>query len=176
MADHALSMGKPYSSRRSSSNGPLVAALAVVILIIAAEIAFHVLVAPNLTIRRVILEGDIPLPRAELERLCGLGSTTFYFSTDASSVAQNLQTAPAVRRAVVEKIFPDALKIRMEARTPLGIAFAETDGGLVPVAFDEDGMIFQEGEGLSDLSLPVFSGLRFEGVRLGSRLPAAVAP
>jgi cell division protein FtsQ len=80
-----------------------------------------------------------------------------------------------VRAAKVRKIFPDTLEIVLQQRIPLALSFSYTDEKMVPVAFDEEGMLFQIGNAVTQWDLPVISGLRFKPI-LGLQLPSRLAP
>jgi cell division protein FtsQ len=174
MADHALFLDRPFAAGKNRAN-PAPAILAgLLLLIIVCEGCFHFFIAPNLVIGNITISGDASVVRSEVLRAAGLTGKVGYFSVDAPAIEQALKAWPAFRDAKVEKVFPDTVRIRVLGRKPVAIAFTDLAGSPVPLAFDSEGVIFQQAEGISDWSLPVISGLRFEGETMGARLPASI--
>ena len=174
MADHVLSWARPAAGRsgsRKRSNRGLLAAMALLLLVVLGEAAFHFLVAPNLRIEHINLSCDSPLGREALLRQAGLDGRAYFFSLDPVQVKRDLEAWPPVRAAVVEKIFPDTLRVHVQARVPVALALWGGPDGQRPLAIDELGVVFSEGLPAAGETLPVLSGLRFEGQALGARLP-----
>jgi cell division protein FtsQ len=139
---------------------------------LAGEGVFHFLVVPNLRIEKISLDNDLSLGQDEILRIAGIESPPFYFSLDVDAVRRNLESWHSIKSAYVEKVFPDSLRIIVRSRRPLAVAFAEAAESTLPLSFDEDGIVFQSGKEVADLNLPVISGIRFEGIKAGMRLPA----
>jgi cell division protein FtsQ len=91
-------------------------------------------------------------------------------------VKSRLEALPSVKSAWVRKVFPASLRIVTRSRQPVAVAFAETPSGAVPLAFDEDGVVFLSGKDVPETDLPVLSGIRFEDFHAGVRLPEMLKP
>jgi hypothetical protein len=153
--------------------------VAVLVLILAGELVFHLLLAPRLTLRNVVVSSDLSLARGEVLALAGLQDGALYFSVDPAEVRRRLEACPAVARAEVRKVFPDTLHIGLEARRALALLlFQGREGGTLPLAVDREGVVFQVGGELPDWDLPLLSGVELVGdeVRAGLRLPAGLRP
>lgn len=166
-------------SRRPAASGSadrtsriLLLTIAVLAIALIGELAFHFVISPELAIREIAVESEIALTDEELLRLAGLEQAPAYFGVDTEAVARSLETHPSVRAATVEKVFPDRLEISLMGRKPLLLTLAEGENGTVPVAVDEEGVVFEVERNLAGLDLPLVSGIRFEGFTPGVQLPA----
>ena len=140
-------------------------------LVVAIEITVQFIIRPQLRIRRIVIEGDMPLTQAELVEIAAVESGMRYQRIDTEMISDALRAHPSIRNALVRKRLPDTLHIDVEARVPLAIGFASINGSQQPIVFDEEGIVFQIGDQIEDWQLPIISGLRLENVRLGVRLP-----
>jgi len=170
---------------KAEKNGrafPLVGALKAIIIILSVvlvlEIAFHFIVSPRLLLKEVTIETGpgFPLSNEDLLRIAGIERNDYYFLLDEEGIRERLLEYPLIREARVEKIFPDTLSMVLSGREPLGCAFVPTNEGSIPVVFDQEGVIFQIGSSLTEWDLPVVSGIRFEQVQLGMKLPRELRP
>jgi cell division protein FtsQ len=166
--------------RVSSPAGRLLAVIiAVLALILAGELAFHLLLAPRLTLRNVVLRSDLNLAREQVLSLAGLEAGARYFSVDTAEVARRLEEYPAVAKAEVRKVFPDTLHISLRARRALAfLLFQGRDGPSLPLVVDRNGVVFQVGGEAAGWDLPLVSGVELVGeeVRVGLKLPAGLRP
>jgi cell division protein FtsQ len=169
MADFAASRFAGRKAKRP--NRFLLAALGIVCTVILGECIFQFALAPNMRIRNIIVENGAPVSRQELLSAAGLQGRLYYFRVDADLVKARLEALPAVKSAWVQKVFPASLRIVTHGRRPLVLALAHEPGSSVPVAFDEEGVAFLAGGDVPRASLPVLSGIRFEGLHPGLRLP-----
>jgi cell division protein FtsQ len=176
----ALYRGQRGDGRTSTAAGRLLAILvAVLAVILAGELAFHLLLVPRLTLRNVILRSDLGLTREEVLALAGLQDGALYFGVDPAEVRRRLEACPAVARAEVRKVFPDTLHIALQGRRALALLlFQGREGGTLPLAVDRDGVVFQVGGKLPDRDLPLLSGVELVGeeVHAGLRLPEGIKP
>jgi cell division protein FtsQ len=78
-------------------------------------------------------------------------SRTGVWRADLSAISNELSRLPGVRRAVVTRVLPDRVRVRIVERTP--VAVARTSGGLF-VWVDDDGVML--GEVKADDHLPDF--------------------
>jgi cell division protein FtsQ len=150
--------------------------LGIVFTILLCEGIFHFILAPNMRIENIIVDNDAPLKRDELLSAAGLRGRLYYFRLDVEEVKSRLEALPSVKSAWVRKVFPASLRIVTRSRQPVALAFAETPSGAVPLAFDEDGVVFLSGKDVPETELPVLSGIRFENFYTGVRLPEMLKP
>lgn len=139
--------------------------------IIAGEVMFQTILAPNLAINRIRLRGDSVIPQSELREIAGLSGTMLYFHIDTDAISARLENVPEVSEASVRTEFPDTLTIDIAARKPLAVTHLSEDGRSVPAVLDEEGVVFRKGLGANEYDLPVISGLRLEGFEAGDTLP-----
>ena len=145
--------------------------IAVLALALIGELTFHFVIAPEMSITEISVESEVAFADEELQRIAGLERAPAYFAVDAAEVARNLETHPSVRAASVEKVFPNRLEIGIAGRKPLLVTLAASETGSVPVAVDDEGVVFEISGNLADLDLPLVSGIRFEGFSPGVQLP-----
>jgi len=151
----------------------LIAVLAVILI---AEILFHFVVSPKLKLTRVEIVGDgeLSLSDAAILKLAGLNGDETFFGVDAEEIAKRISSFAPFRSAAVEKVFPNTLIIEVEQREPLGLSLTPVDGRTVPIMLDEDGVVFQIGKSVTAFDLPAFSGFTFADVELGQRVNPAL--
>jgi cell division protein FtsQ len=165
------------TGRESSFNKLLLIAVAVLGLFLIGELVFHFFIAPRLMVRNFVIRSDLPLSKEEILSIAGAEENAFYYSIDAEQVRRALEDVPMVRQAVVEKVFPDALHITLYGRSPLSMLFFTTpDGASIPVAVDDQGVIFEIGTTLSEWDLPVITGIQFKRLEVGMQLPDMLHP
>ncbi len=152
--------------------------IAIVALVVAAlgGLAFELFVSPNMLVRRIELSSDLPLTREQVVSLAGLDGRTYYFAVDSRAVEARLKASPLVREAFVRKIFPETLKITLMKRRPLALAYATESGRTVPAVFDDEGVLFERGAGVTDRDLPVLSGVKLKDLKPGTALPGIMQP
>ncbi len=142
----------------------------------AAELFFHFFIAPRIMIKNIVISNDTGLSEQEILRLAGISGKEYYFLINAAQMRERLMTHPLVKGAAVEKIFPNTLKLTLTGRVPLMVVLVDYDNRTVPLSIDEEGVVFQIGVGVSNLNLPVLSGLRFDKLEQGMRLPPEMLP
>lgn len=173
----ALSFPAPRVSRKEMIlNRVLWTVICFLFLFILAEISFHFIISPRLVIKNIIVRSDIPLSKEEVFSIAGIREKEYYFSLRLEEIKERLIAYPLIRKADLEKIFPDTLKLTLYGREPLVIALVDVPGRTVPVAIDEEGVLFQIGSAITDWELPVISGLKFQNLRAGMELPEMLKP
>ena len=140
------------------------------IVLIFVELAVQLFIFPNLIIKHIDVVSELDLSREKLMFIAGIRDNEYYFAIDINLIKERLESYALVREAVVEKVFPDTLKIVLRERIPLALSIGESDGYTVPVVFDENGVVFQIGDSISDWNLPVISGLSFKPL-VGMKFP-----
>lgn len=152
----------------------LVLTIGLLSLVLLGQLAYHLVIAPRLTIDTIVVDSDLPLTDEQLLTLAGVHEGVGFFSVQPDRVVARIRQQPIVRDVQVETVFPNRLTITATRRAPLAAALASTDGGTVPLVFDEDGVVFQVGADAQLADLPVLSGLRFAAVDVGLQLPTLV--
>lgn len=151
-----------------------------VLLCLTAACAFFLLaryaILPALTVRHVILTSDVSISEDELLAISGLQGTSYWHSVATDTIRKRLEAYPLVRKAIVEKVFPDTVRMTVWGRQPVALVLADLDGRSLPVVVDEEGVVFKVCSTSADLDLPVVSGLPAGETSLGGRLPGVYAP
>jgi cell division protein FtsQ len=156
--------------------------LAVVLLglFLVGELLFHLWLAPQLVVRNISIQSDLPFSQAEVLAIAGIEGTPYYFSLQEEQLRRRLAALPAVRQVEVRKSFPDTLHITLVARRALSLLFYDGGSGgqqgSVPLAVDEQGVVFQMASAVADWDLPVISGVKFATAEMGMRLPESLLP
>jgi cell division protein FtsQ len=117
------------------------------------------------------------LSKEEILKIAGIGESVYYYNLDTVHIREDLESLAMVREAVVEKVFPDALIITLYGRAPLAMFFFTTpEGESIPLVIDEQGVVFEIGSGVSEWDLPVVTGVKFQQLKVGMKLPERVRP
>jgi cell division protein FtsQ len=178
MPDYAARL-KAGDSRTAGSPSRGAERLLFVLLLAAAVLALVTatafLLPPALRVTRYEVSGNSSLTRDELLSAALIHDREYYFSLDAARVKAALEAEPRVARAEVTKLFPNGLHIAVIERKPVAAVLVAIDGRSAVVCLDSEGVAYAEASPAEAVSVPVLSGIRFEGFRVGTRLPAAVA-
>jgi hypothetical protein len=163
------------SSVRSQSAERLLIGLLVAAILLAL-VAAAILLAPTaLRVTRYELSGNASLTREELLSAALIHEKEYFFSLDAARVKSALEAEPRIADAEVTKLFPNGLRIAVRERKAVAAALVSIDGRARAVCLDAEGVAYAEASPEEAAAVPVLSGLRFEGFRVGTRLPPAVA-
>jgi cell division protein FtsQ len=168
--------GDRERGRKAAVRVALWVAIAILSAAIVGQLVFQFLVSPRVILRRITLTGDAVLTAAEVAEIAGLEDGASLLAVKADRVRALLESSPAVRRASVRRQLPDTLVVDLEARHALLVAFVSVDGATIPLAIDEDGLIFASGPRAVAADVPVISGLAFSKWQPGTRLPAMLHP
>ncbi len=133
------------------------------------------LVPPALRITRYEVAGNASMTRDNVLSAALIHEREYFFALDCSRVEAAIAADPRVASASVSKRFPNTLRISIKERVAVAAALVEIGGRPTAVCLDAEGVAFAEASPESAASVPVLSGLRFEGFRLGARLPPALA-
>jgi cell division protein FtsQ len=174
MSDYAARpiTGTESRSHRRAEKG--LVALLVAAAVIALVAAAVVIVPPYLRVTRYELSGNASMTQSELLSAALIHEKEYFFAIDSSRVKAALEADPRIASATVTKLFPNGLRIDVIERRPVAVALASIQGRNAAVCLSPDGVAFAEAKADEALSVPVLSGLRFEGFRMGTRLPASV--
>jgi cell division protein FtsQ len=163
--------------RESVFNRALVILVIALCLILVGELVFHFVIAPRMTVRTITIKSDSSLSKEEILAIAGIEESVYYYNLDTVQMVEDLEGLAQVREAVVEKVFPDALTITLYGRAPLAMFFFTTpEGASIPLVIDDQGVVFEIGSGVSEWDLPVITGVKFQQLRVGMKLPERVRP
>jgi len=163
--------------RESVFNRALVILVIALCLFLAGELVFHFVIAPRMTVRSIAIKSDSSLSKEEILAIAGIEESVYYYNLDTVQIRENLEGLAQVREAVVEKVFPDALNITLYGRAPLAMFFfTAPDGASIPLVIDDQGVVFEIGSGVSKWDLPVITGVKFQQLKVGMKLPERVRP
>jgi hypothetical protein len=184
MSDYAALGAQPRSGgasadRREERGGRRAEGFVFLLLALAALTALAAaaaLVLPSaLRVTRYEISGNASLSREDILSAALIHDREFFFAVDAPRVKAALEAEPRIAGADVVKLFPNGLRITVRERKPVVSALATIDGRAAAVCLDGEGVAFAEATSEEAASVPVLSGIRFEGFRPGTRLPPAVA-
>ena len=85
------------------------------------------------------LQSDVSLSEDELLSISGLQGITYWHSIAADTVRKRLEAYPLVRRARVEKLFPDTVRLTVWGRQPVALVLADVGGGRSPCSWTTKG-------------------------------------
>ena len=126
--------GRPSDSRHVPSAAARLARP--ILLCVTAACALFLLaryaVLPLLTVRHVVLQSDVSLSEDELLSISGLQGTAYWHSLDTDTIRRRLEAYPLIRRAVVEKVFPDTVRMTVWGRQAVALVLADVDGRSLP--------------------------------------------
>ena len=163
--------------RESVFNRALVILVIALCLFLAGELVFHFVIAPRMTVHSITIRSDSSLSKEEILAIAGIEESVYYYNLDTVQIRENLEGLAQVREAVVEKVFPDALNITLYGRAPLAMFFfTAPDGASIPLVIDDQGVVFEIGSGVSKWDLPVITGVKFQQLKVGMKLPERVRP
>jgi hypothetical protein len=149
----------------------LIAAIALVVVV--ASAAF---VLPSvLRVTRYEVSGNAALSRDDILSAALIHDKEYFFSIDAERVKAALEAQPRIAEARVAKLFPNGLRIAVRERAAVAAALAVIGDKTAAVCLDAEGVAFAEATSEEAASVPVLSGIRFEGFRPGTKLPPLVA-
>lgn len=149
----------------------VIIALAVVLCI---ELVWFFGATPCMAFSRIDVVSIPGLDRSMVLRSAGIHEASSYMTVDVDQVEKALSTFPQVESAQVTKRFPDALSIVLKERSAVALTLVHQAGKLLPAYIDKEGVVFAVGNNNADQegkTLPLLSGLAFEGKVLGARLP-----
>jgi cell division protein FtsQ len=148
-------------------------------LIAAASLALIVvgvlLIPPTLRITRYEISGNAAMTREDVLSAALIHDREYFFALDVDRVKAALAADPRVASATVSKLFPNGLKIALKERRAVAASLVALNGRSSAVCIDSEGVAFAEAGQDAAISVPVLSGIRFEGFRLGTRLPSSLA-
>jgi cell division protein FtsQ len=114
----------------------------------------HLLENPSFRVREIQVEGCHTLSRETLVTLARVEGMPNLFTVRLKEIAKRLEPHPWIENVVLEKVFPDTIRIRIEERKPIAILQMEDR-----YYIDAKGVIFSPAEEGSGLNYPYLTGL-----------------
>ena len=171
---HGSKLGSGGSTKgaRGSERVLVVSLVAAAVFTLAA--AAILIVPPALLVTRYEISGNVSMTREEILSAALIHGKEYYFSLDAARVMAALSAEPRIASVSVSKLFPNGLKIAVVERRTVAVVLVAVGGIASAVCLDAEGVAFAEASPEEASSVPVLSGIRFEGFRFGTRLPPAL--
>lgn len=146
------------------------------IILVAAQLVFKIAVVPNIVLKKIKVDSDIALSDSQIRSIAGIETGLYYYNLQVEKIRERLENYPPVRKASVEKIFPDKLQLHLYGRKAVAQSVLNINEKSVPVAIDSEGVVFERGENMDSWDLPVLSGINFSSVQLGDHFPVPLLP
>jgi cell division protein FtsQ len=144
--------------------------------ILAAELVWLFGITPLLPLSVVEMDPVPGIDRAALLARAGIGSHSSYLMVNTRQAEKNLEQLYQVESAHVIKHYPDTVQVFIETRHPAALSLVNSAGRVFPVYIDKHGMVLQvggsDGSAAASAALPIVSGLTFERLEEGMKLPA----
>ncbi|MGA2546887.1 MAG: FtsQ-type POTRA domain-containing protein [Rectinemataceae bacterium] len=163
-----------YAARAQSGPEKALAVFLVAAAMFALVAAAVLLVPPALRVTRYEVSGNSSMTREEVLSAALIHETEYFFSLDVARVKAALAADPRVASASVSKLFPNGLRILVAERRSVAAVLVTIAGAASAVCLDSEGVAFAEASPEEAASVPVLSGIRFEGFRFGMRLPPSL--
>jgi cell division protein FtsQ len=133
-----------------------------------------------LSARVVTVVGSVHTPTAEIEAVAGLGAHPPMVDVDPGAVAGRLEQLPWVRRATVERQWPDGVRVTVVEETPVAVVAPPAGHPPAHRAPPSWALVDRAGRVLADRSAPPAGLARLEAPARpgppGSWLAPAAAP
>jgi cell division protein FtsQ len=176
MSEEFVFEGAAQRPARSKIDRRLKWLLFVLAVLLAGELVWVLAITPCMPFSVIEISGIPDLDRGAVLAQAGIGVHSSYMTVDARGAELALGAMCQVESARVTKQFPDTIRIFLSGRTALAVTLVPVNGKLEPVLFDKHGVVFQIGSqglesGVNIAALPIISGLVFENVSLGMKLP-----
>jgi hypothetical protein len=164
-----------YAARAQSRSERALAVFLVAAAIFALVAAAVLLVPSALRVTRYEISGNASMTREDVLSAALIHDTEYFFSLDAARVKAALIADPRVASVSVSKLFPNGLRIAVaERKAVAAVVVIDRGSRLGRMPRLGRGGLRRGLAGGAAVSVPVISGIRFEGFRLGMRLPPAL--
>ncbi|GHT76731.1 cell division protein FtsQ [Spirochaetia bacterium] len=143
--------------------------------ILGAELVWLFGITPLMPLSVVEVGGIPGIEKSSLLAQAGIGAHSSYLSVNTAAAEKTLESLYQIESAHVIKHYPDTVQIYLEPRHPAALSLAQVEGKTLPVFLDKHGVVIRIGgespELASSSSLPIISGLVFEELVPGMKLP-----
>lgn len=126
--------------------------------------------SPYLRLDNVVVDGVSDELARKLIKISGIDRTESLLSLDAATIRRNIESHPWVKSVLLEREFPDTLRIRAEHEEPRGIVLLDK-----MYLVGTQGRVFKELEPGDSFDLPVITGLSAGNKSNGEFLKRAVS-
>ena len=130
---------------------------------------------PLMEIRHVVVHSDMPLTDEQVLAISGIHGDEHWYSISTEEIQKRLEANPLIRRAEVQRIFPNTVRMSVWGRQPAALVLAASAGRSLPVLVDGDGVVFKICTTTAEVDLPVITGLDVGETGLGAQLPRVYA-
>jgi cell division protein FtsQ len=130
---------------------------------------------PIMEIRHVVVHSDMPLTDEQVLAISGIRADEHWYSISTADIRKRLEANPLIRRAEVQRIFPNTIHLSVWGRQPVALVLAASAGRSLPVLVDGDGVVFKICTSSAEVDVPVISGLDVGETVLGAQLPRSYA-
>jgi cell division protein FtsQ len=174
--DTYVSPSPSRSPYRSGKEKFLKVILGIIALILIFDAIWFCLIKTSMPLVSVEINGIPGVERNFILSSAGITNETSFFSVSTSEMENALEKLYMVDTAKVSKQFPDKIYIKLNPRIPVVITLASLNGKSTPLFIDKHGVVCKIGIADSESKmqasiLPIVSGLNFDDVTLGTRLP-----
>jgi cell division protein FtsQ len=129
-----------------------------------------------LVVSRFAIEGASTIAESEILTIAGVRQGDPFFSINTAHIRSLLEEDSRILSASVRLILPNTLGIDIVERKPVATTVVQIDGRTRAVKIDAEGVVFGAASVEDAASVPVLSGIRFEGFKMGARLPDTFKP
>ena len=116
--------------------------------------------SPYFALKDIRFEGCRKVSPQELMKLAEIRKGANIFAINLTELAQRLKFNPWIKEAKIERIFPYALKIIVNERTPVALVSHKK-----LFFVDKEGVLFKEVEPNDNMDMPVITGLSSSELR-----------
>jgi hypothetical protein len=141
---------------------------------------------PAFAVERIVVKTDGVISAEQVRRWSGVKPGQNLLALDLARVKRDLEMAPAIRSAAVERVMPHTLKLRVSERIPvaqISVLRLKPGGGTEPatIYLDRDGFVMTPLSpaqrtlvaARNNDALPAICGLNLEGVVPGKKIDSA---
>lgn len=127
---------------------------------------FYFIQSPFWEVEAVMTQGNVFVSEAELIQLAGIPPAINIFKVDLNRSEENILLHPLVKNAKLTRKLPRRILITIEERTP--VALLPSAEGFCQI--DEEGHILRQVPTVSDVNLPLVTGLALENSNPGHQI------
>ena len=150
----------------------IIALVAVIVL----EVLVYAILMPCLAPVRVVYNGLETFSPQQVNNYLRITPKTTWIGFNSASAAASLTSNAVIENVVIEKHFPDMVRITVQERKAVAVTLANINGKTVPVQIDKNGVIFAVNRGLPEENVPLITGFTFDSISEGMRLNAKLRP
>ncbi|MCP4163758.1 MAG: FtsQ-type POTRA domain-containing protein [Deltaproteobacteria bacterium] len=145
-------------------------------IILTGQFVFKIFIVPTIVLKKITVDSEVSLTDDEILSIAGIEAGEYFYTIDVMEIKKRLEDYPEVRRASVEKVFPDKLTIYLYERDAVALSVIKIKEKSFPVVIDNNGIVFNSNRDIESWDLPVLTGIRFPFIELGMQLPEPLKP